>query len=53
MRAFARIGFPPHSNGEVSSSHDDGGVMSPGLAAPDPSAADYRATSPETGEVGL
>ena len=38
---------PPHSNGEVSASYADGGVMGPTESvAPDPSVAGYRATSP-------
>jgi hypothetical protein len=39
--------IPPHSYGEVAASYADRGVMSPTTtAAPDPSVADYRATSP-------
>ena len=39
--------IPPHSNGEVPASYAGGGVISPTeTAAPDPSVADYRATSP-------
>lgn len=45
---------PPHSNGEVSASYADGGVMGVSYgAAFDPSVADYRATSPcEWGGLG-
>src|SRR6185312_3151919 len=39
--------IPPHSNGEVPSSYEGGGVRSrSGVVASDPSVADYRATSP-------
>ena len=37
---------PPHSDGEVSASYADGGVISNGRVAYDPTVADYRATSP-------
>src|SRR5690242_7939318 len=45
--SFARERTPPHSDGEVPASNAGGGVR--GLTesvAPDPSVADYRATSP-------
>jgi hypothetical protein len=42
--------FPSPLWGEVSASYADGGVMSIVGVAPDPSVADYRDTSPETGE---
>src|SRR6185312_9664341 len=39
--------LPPHSYGEVAPSYGVGGVMSRGnVVLPDPSVADYRATSP-------
>ena len=41
--------IPPHSNGEVSASYADGGVIITCRVAIDPSVADYRATSPEDG----
>ena len=46
MRVFAFFASPPHSNGEVSPSHGDGGIVSLLRAASGPSVANYRATSP-------